>query len=137
MKELVLTHDVLLKGWGGIGQYWFSLSDYTIKDISQLAELGKPEELSQSEYMLKLGFIPYFIVNNEEVIRAYVEVLDNVKLKNAMKKMNDENYVESFWKYFNEYPELEENWRYFEDNYILSKAIEWCEKNGIVYSMPK
>lgn len=137
MKELVLSKDILSKGWGGVDQYWFSVKDYTISDISTLAAIDKPDDVSQTEYFLSLGYIPYFAVNNEEVIRAYVDVLDNKKLMAAMKKIDDKDYVESFWKYFNAFPQLAHDWEYFESDYLLKKAIDWCDENGIPYSVPK
>ena len=93
MKCLELNDDTLRKGWGGVDQYWFSLSDYKIKDITELADLDRPEQMSQTEYYVSIGCIPYFVVTNEEVMRAYVDTLDNAKLKAALQKIDDDNYV--------------------------------------------
>ncbi len=136
MKCLELNDDTLRKGWGGVDQYWFSLSDYKIKDITELANLDRPEQMSQTEYYVSIGCIPYFVLTNEEVMRAYVDTLDNAKLKAVLQKIDDDNYVESFWKYFNVYPQMEEHWEQFENEYLLNKAVDWCKRNGINYSIP-
>ncbi len=133
MKSFVLDADSLRKGWSGADQFWFSLNDYTIRDILSLSDIETPDDMSQSAYFLSLGYIPYFTVSDEEVMRAYVSGLSNTKLKNAFSKIDNEKYVETFWKYFNIYPELSENWDGFEDEYVLNKAVAWCEQNSIDY----
>lgn len=133
MKPFVLNKDSLRKGWGGADQYWFSLNDYKIRDASTLAQMDRPEQISQSAYFVSLGYIPYFVVTNEEIMRAYVSTLTNKKLKSVLSKLDEDDYVESFWKYFNVYPQLSDGWQEFEDNYLLEKAKSWCEENGIKY----
>lgn len=133
MKSFVLDSDSLRKGWGGTDQFWFSLKDYSIRDILSLSDMDRPDDVSQTAYFLSLGYIPYFVVSNEEIMRAFVSTLTNAKLKNAFSKIDDNKYVESFWKYFNIYPELSENYNSFEDEYVLNKAIAWCEQNSIEY----
>lgn len=123
----------LRKCWGGTNQFWFSLRDYNVKDIDTLSCLDKPEDVSQSSYLVSIGYIPYFVVTNEEVMRAYVASITNKKLKDALSKIDEENYVESVWKYINVYPELSNGLNDFEDKYILDKAIKWCDENGIKY----
>lgn len=133
MKVFEINKDSLRKGWGGTDQYWFSLKDYKIRDASTLAQMDRPEQISQSAYFVSLGYIPYFVVTNEEIMRAYVNTLKNEKLKAALSKIDDDDYVESFWKYFNVYPQLSDGWQEFEDNYLLEKAESWCKENGIKY----
>lgn len=135
MKPFELNDDALRKGWGGIGQYWFSLKDYTIKDVAELAHLEKPEHISQSAYFVSIGYIPYFVVSDEEVMHSYVDTLTNQKLKAALSKIDEDDYVESFWKYFNVYPQLSEGWQEFEDAYVLKKAQTWCQENAIEYTV--
>lgn len=134
MKMFELNSDNLRKGWGGADQYWFSLGDYCVRDAATLSTMDRPDQISQSAYYVSLGYIPYFCVSNEEVMRAYVSSLTNAKLKKALSSIDDNDYVESFWKYFNVYPELSDGWSDFEDEYVLKKAIEWCEENGINYT---
>lgn len=133
MKTFELDADSLRKAWGGIDQYWFSLNDYIIKDIIELSDMEKPNDISQSAYYISLGYIPYFSVSNEEIIRAYISDLNDSKLKIALKNIDETNYVESFWKYFNAFPQLHEGWNDYEEKYVLSKAINWCEQNSINY----
>lgn len=135
MKVFTINEETLRKCWGGADQYWFSLSQYKIIDVSTLAEMDRPEQISQSAYFVSLGYIPYFVVTNREVIQAYVQTLTNEKLKTALSKIDEDDYVESFWKYFNVYPQLSEGWDVFEQKYILEKAEKWCNENGIKYEI--
>jgi hypothetical protein len=133
MMAFELNQETLRKGWGGVDQYWFSLKNYKICDASSLAQIDVPELFSHSAYFLSLGYIPYFVISNEEVIRAYIDSIKNEKLKAAFNKVDKQNFVETFWKYFNVYPILSEGWQEFEDAYVLRKAEIWCKENGINY----
>lgn len=133
MKVFKLDESSLRKGWSSSNQYWFSLKDYKLIDSSSLADLDNSENISQSGYFVSLGYIPYFAVSNEELIRTYMQTIKNEKLKQAVSKLGDENYVENFWKYVNVYPQLSECFDKFESDYLLSKAEQWCRDNGIQY----
>lgn len=135
MKTFELSKENLRKAWAGADQYWFSLRDYVVKDLSVLLQMDIPSGVSQTTYFVSIGYIPYFVVSNEEVMRAYVATLPNEKLKSALSKIDDDNYVESFWKYFNVYPQLAEGWDKFENDYVLNKAKNWCEENSINYTV--
>ena len=133
MKTLELDESALRKGWGGAGEYWFSLKDYTVKSDAELSELDHPEDMSQSEYLVTLGYIPYFSISSEEVIRAFVPTIERKKLREAMESYVGNDYVENFWKYFHIYPEISEPYIEFEHRYVDEKAIRWCEENNIKY----
>lgn len=135
MGTFNITLEDLRKGWSSTPQYWFSTKDYKIKNIVDFAELDQIEDISQSSYLVTLGYIPYFMVTNEEVIRSFVDSLENKKLKSAMAKIDSENYIDSFWKYVNLYPEMEELLCTFENSYVLDKAEKWCKENGIKYTI--
>lgn len=134
MKIFELNKDALRKAWSSAGQYWFSLKDYKIKNVTTLAQLDLPDNVVDSSYYVSLGYIPYVSVTNVEVMRAYVQTISNKKLKDVLSKISDEEYVESFWKYMDIYPELS-GYNDFEDTYVLEKAKAWCEENAIKYSL--
>lgn len=133
MDTLELDEAALRKGWGGAGEYWFSLKDFSVKSDAELAELDHSQELSQSEYLVSLGYIPYFSVTSEEVIRAFVPTIERKKLREALEGYNGGEYVENFWKYFHIYPEISNPYILFEQKYIKDKASRWCEDNNINY----
>lgn len=133
MDSYILDKDALRKGWGATEQYWFSMHSYRIVDYKDLAELEIPEGVSQSSYYVSLGYIPYFHASNEEVIRSFIKTISDKKLREALSKIDESNYVESFWKYVNVYPILAMQYSAYEDEYILNKAVSWCEENGIKY----
>lgn len=135
MKTFELSKDALRKAWSSAEQYWFSLNDYKIKDVTTLAQMDKPESITGSAYYVSIGYIPYVTVSNIEVMRAFAQTISNKKLKENLAKISDEDYVESFWKYLNIYPELSESYNDFEDTYVLEKTKAWCEENAIKYSL--
>ena len=100
-----------------------------------MAQIDRPDQISQSAYFVSIGYIPYFTVSNEEVMRAYVDTLSNPKLKTALSKIDDNDYVESFWKYYNVYPQLFDGFEDFQHEYALNKAKKWCEENSINYTV--
>ncbi|MGN0528324.1 MAG: hypothetical protein ACI4IE_04250 [Eubacterium sp.] len=128
-----LTEEALKKGWSSSNEYWFSHKDYKLHNTCDLASLDIPDNMSQTSYFISLGYIPYFSVTNEEVIRAYSCTVNNKKLRDALSKLNEDVFVDSFWKYVKIYPELAQGLSEFEDSYVLEKAISWCKENDIEY----
>ncbi len=134
MDTLELDEVSLRKGWGGAGEYWLSLQDYSVKSDAELAAYEHPENVSQSEYLVSLGYIPYFTVNSEEVIRAFVPTIERKKLRDVLSGYSGSEYVENFWKYFHIYPEISDAYIEFEHRYVRNKAAKWCEENDIKYN---
>lgn len=126
--KLVLSKEVLRCVWGDTAQYWFSRLDYTIHTSSELS-------FDDETQVVENGFIPFLTVSNEEVIRAYVQSLDNKKVKSVFDKLDSSDFVETFWKYFNAYPDISSGLDAFEEKYILDKIIAWCEENSIDYTI--
>lgn len=133
MKTFELNLENLRKGWSSTPQFWFSLNDYKIKNIVDFVDYEQPDDMNKSSYLVSIGYIPYFTVTNEEVIRAFVKSIEDKKLKKALSNIDEKDYVESFWKYFNVYPELADLLCQFEDSFVLDKAKIWCEENNIEY----
>ena len=132
MNTLEFDEIALRKGWGGAGEYWFSTRDYCIKSNAQLSELDHPEDMSQAEYLVSLGYIPYFSISSEEVIRAFIPTIERQKLRDKLEQY-DGDIVEGFWKYFHIYRDIFTPYIDFEHAYVKEKAAKWCEENGIDY----
>lgn len=136
MEPFILDEESLKKGWGADEQYWFSLKDYVIKYHYEFADYERPENLSEREFMLSLGYVPYFRVVRVELAKAYIEAVASHKLKEKLSKIEDEKeYIEAFWKYFNAYPHLSEGYDSFQKNYLIKTAIDWCEENKIEFKV--
>ena len=133
MNTLELDEGNLRKGWGGAGEYWFSLRTFNVKSDAELLSLDCPENMSHSEYLVSLGYIPYFSVTNEEVIRAFAPTIEREKLRKKISDYSGGDYVENFWKYFHIYPEISDPYIKFEAAYVKKKAAEWCGENNIDY----
>ena len=132
---LLIDDELLQKCGGGASEYWFSYGDYTIKNISELDEMDKPDDVGQTAYFVSLGLIPFVSVSNEEVMRAFVKQRGSAKLNGILQKVHSDDFIETFWKYFNAYPELKEGLVEFGDQFIVHKLIEWCKENNINYEL--
>ena len=136
MDAFQLDEDALKKGWGDENQYWFSLKTYKIKFHYEFADYERPDDISETQFMLSLGYIPYFRVARIELAKAYIDVVGSDKLKAKLNKIaDDKEYIESFWKYFNAYPHLSDGYEIFQEQYLRKKAINWCEDNGINFKV--
>ena len=133
MNTFELNEESLRKSWEGEHQYWFSLKNYEIVPVSALADLEKPEGVSQSAYFVSLGYIPYFTVGDREVQHAFVSTISNQKIKNKMAATDSRSYADAFWKYHHVYPEDFAGFEAFADKYALEKGEQWCRENNIQY----
>ncbi len=136
MKKFILDEEALKKGWGDDSQYWFSLTTYTIKNHYDFADNERPDNMSETEFMLSMKCIPYFRVSRIELAKAYIEAVASDKLKAKLNVIDDDkDYIEAFWKYFNAYPHLSEGYEEFQNNYLIKKAINWCDENSINFEV--
>ncbi len=135
MELFELDADALKKGWGAEEQYFFSVKDYKIVNHYDFADYDRPEDMSETQFLLSLGYIPYFNVKRIQLAKAYIAAVGSKKLQQKLANISDENYIEAFWKYFNAYPHLSEGYEEFQNNYLLKKAIDWCDENGINFKV--
>ena len=131
--ELVIDDELLQKCGGGSSEYWFCYGDYTIKNISEIDDMEKPDDVGQTAYFVSLGLIPFLSVSNEEIMRAFVKQRGSAKLNGILQKVHSDNFIETFWKYFNVYPELKEGLNEFAQDFMLNRLRGWCEENNIKY----
>ncbi|MBO5495122.1 MAG: hypothetical protein J5964_05330 [Eubacterium sp.] len=124
--QLKLTPQTLRYAWGSTTEYWFSRTDYRIYQINDLPTDDDSE-------LVKLGFVPFITICNEEVIRAYIKSLNNPKVSAVFDKLSTYDCVETFWKYFNAYPDISGGFDSFENSYVVEKVGEWCRSYGIDY----
>ncbi len=131
--QLLLDEKTLRKGWSSAFEYWFSHRDYTVKAYSDMPSFDKPDGISQTAFFMQQGYIPFFTLSNEEVIRKYIESTNKSKLIATFSSLSGPELVETFWKYFNAYKDISKEFPEFEKSYLLKKAVSWCEENGIEY----
>lgn len=131
--ELVIDDELLQKCGGGSSEYWFCYGDYTIKNISEIDDMEKPDDVGQTAYYVSLGLIPFLSVSNEEIMRAFVKQRGSAKLNGILQKVHSDHFIETFWKYFNVYPELKEGLNEFAQDFMLNRLRGWCEENNIKY----
>ena len=131
--ELVIDDELLQKCGGGSSEYWFCYGDYTIKNISEIDDMEKPDDVGQTAYYVSLGLIPFLSVSNEEIMRAFVKQRGSAKLNGILQKVHSDKFIETFWKYFNVYPELKEGLNEFAQDFMLNRLRGWCEENNIKY----
>lgn len=68
-----------------------------------------------------------------EAQRAYVKALNNRKLNNAFKNLDDDAFSKTFWHYFDDGRQRLGDYREFEEYFRIKKIIDWCEENSIPY----
>lgn len=128
--QLVLTPENLRYAWGSTTEYWFSRTDYSIH---------KNTDLPCEDYtkLVELGFVPFITISNEEVIRAYINSLNNPKVSSKFDGLSSYDCVEVFWKYFNAYKDISDGFDSFENEYVMKKVTDWCDENGVEYKIEK
>lgn len=128
--QLVLTPENLRYAWGSTTEYWFSRTDYSIH---------KNSDLPCKDYtkLVELGFVPFITISNEEVIRAYINSLNNPKVSSKFDGLSSYDCVEVFWKYFNAYKDISDGFDSFENEYVMKKVTDWCDENGVEYKIEK
>ena len=133
--KLIIDDELLQKCGSGSSEYWFSYTDYTVKNLSEIMSLDKPDDIGQTAYFVSLGLIPFLSVGNEEVMRAFVQYKGSQKLNTVLQRVHSDEFIETFWKYFNAYPELKEGLNEFADKFITQKVCEWCNENNVDYEV--
>ena len=123
---LIIDKQTLRKVWSGAGEFWFNPADYS---ISSIVELGSDDE----DELKEKGLFPFLNITNEEIIRSYINSLNNKKLSAKFDGFFAEECVERFWKYFNVYPEVSGGYRDYEDKYVLDRVSAWCAENSVDY----
>ena len=70
-----ITKEALRKGWSNKFDYWFSQSDYMLRSVDTLGDFENETDLSTSTYLVSKGYIPYFTISEEEVIKKFIAQL--------------------------------------------------------------
>ena len=135
MNTFVINKETLKKAWGADGQYWFSLVDYNIKEDIDFVSLSLSEGMDKEDIMNLDEYIPYFNFKRCELAKAFVETINNKKIKSKFDSLDDDEVVEYFWKCFHVYPELFKDADKFQMEYVINSLKSWCEDNNIKYTV--
>lgn len=76
-------------------------------------------------------------VTRIEVQKEYIKSLDDKKLNDIFKGLDDKEYWDTFWQYFDDGGEKFTAFGIFEKRYRINKIIKWCEENNIPYYVDK
>lgn len=129
-----IDNEALRKGWSNKFTYWFNPSTYMLQSVEMLGEFENGAEAgTAAAHLIAKGYIPYFTISEEEVVRHFIAQLGNKKLAAIFANTPQGELRETFWKYFNAYKEISEQYESFEDVYLRDKAKEWCEDNSVHY----
>lgn len=135
MSVFQIDKDILKKVWDSSGEQFYSVSGGKLFNACEFSDIDRPENVSQTQYFMQIGYIPFVSITNDELLRAYAGTLKNEKIKNALNEVDDDKFSDTFWKYFNLYPELLDEYKKFEESFVLSKVESWCNDNGIKYEV--
>lgn len=129
-----IDKEALRKGWSNKFTYWFDPATYLLQGVDTLGGFAAGETGTAAAQLIAKGYIPYFTITEEEVVRSFIAQLGNKKLAAIFANTPQGELRETFWKYFNAYKEISEQYEAFEDAYLQSKAKAWCEENSIRYT---
>lgn len=130
-----IDKEALRKGWSNKFTYWFDPSTYLLQSVETLGEFENNADAgTAAAHLIAKGYIPYFTITEEEVVRHFIPQLGNKKLAAIFAATPQGELRETFWKYFNAYKEISEKYEAFEDAYLHDKAKAWCEENSVHYT---
>ena len=135
MNIFFIDKEALKKAWGADNQYWFSLVDYKIVEDIDFLSLSLSAGMDKDDILNLDEFITYYNFKRCELAKAYVETIDNSKIKSKFDNLEGEAIVEYFWKCFHVYPDLFKGIETFQNEYVLSRLKKWCEDNNINYKV--
>ena len=78
---------------------------------------------------------PY--VTRMEAQREYIKSLDDNRINDIFKGLDEKEYWDTFWQYFDDSGEKFTEFNKFEKRYRINKIIKWCEENNIPYYIDK
>ena len=108
--------------------YYFDRKTYAI------VQVDKPNMKPNSNIGYYERYIPMFQVDNEKIEEAYVDSLNNPKLKKDFKESHIDiaEYLIRNYSYYKA-----DDWYDFYYNQVCKIAILWCKNNNIRYKMSK
>ena len=77
MGIFIINDDSINKAWSGENGYCFSMKDYTLKDVNDIADSDIDDGFAKSQLMISNGYIPYVKVSDVEIMRAYISSINN------------------------------------------------------------
>lgn len=89
------------------------------------------KDSDEAEYLTDT--IPFPIVKQHEAMHAYVDSINNKRIKNIFKHLPEEDFGKVFWGVFDDGGENFCAYHRFEDSYRYSAIIKWCDNNNIPY----
>ena len=135
MEDFIIDDYAVKTVWKNCGQYWLSTKTGKLINSDEFSDFNIPDNVTQSQFLVNMGYIPYVGVSEAEVIHAYIPTLKNKKLVQALSNIDEDSICESFWKYLNAYDEIYEGYGKFEKDYVEQKIVTWCVENGLKYEI--
>lgn len=135
MDDFIIDEYTVKAVWKNRGQYWLSTKTGKLINSDDFTDLNIPDNITYSQFLVNMGYIPYVSVSENEVIHAYILTLKNKKLAQALSGIDDDSICESFWKYLNAYEEISKSYGSFEKEYVVQKIVAWCVENGLKYEI--
>ncbi len=90
-----------------------------------------PRDKDEAAYMDDPILFPS--VTSAEVRKAYIDSLNDKKLRFIFDGLDDKEFDEKFWQYVDDGAESLCAFEKFELRYRLDRITAWCDENGIPY----
>ena len=111
-------------------KYYFSLQDGEMYSEDELAEMCVPLGIFSKD-----SFVPITKFSCKVAAKKYIKLLNDKKLRHILQKTSDENYLDVFYRYIDDGFIQLGNWHEFKRLELSKIAVEWCENNGIKYTL--
>ena len=127
-----------LKYYIGCNQYNKFFYNITSNKISNIEDIVLMLSVDESDFLdnyFYYDYIPLPCLNIEEAFDGFISSLNNKRVSKYFKNV-DKNDILNYWLKFDKIFHVgfeRRLWNEYYDNYIESKAIDWCNEYGIYY----
>ncbi len=102
-------------------RFYFDYTDYYLHEAADIDSAD--------------GMVPFVRIREVDVMRAYVESLNDRKLSSVFNKLPDKEAWSRFWAFFDDDGIESEHWGKYDRNYRIDHIVNWCKENGIAYKL--
>lgn len=109
--------------------HYLNLCDGNITNEEDMIETCK-----NTEFYSKNDFIRLPKMNRRLMQDNYIKQLNNREFMHKFRKIPEKDF-ESFFHWYTTDYHLLDDWRRFVETELRKMAVEWCEQNGIKYTL--
>lgn len=81
--------------------------------------------------------VVFAAVSDVEAQRAFVASINDRRLVQAFRDLDDDAFSNKFWRYFDDGGQKLSDYRCFEEYYRIKRIADWCDENYIPYYLDR